>query len=134
MPRSKRMKLPEYVVELVDVGVEVLTQDHGASPERARDLMIQIAKAVCFRNASSTVYIPEADALARLDRNARIWLDYQADNPEPPYTPKFTPARAWELARQHQLSPQQVYSILRGQREQEVSERQAEIPDLAPIG
>jgi Mor family transcriptional regulator len=130
MPRSRRLKLFEFIGDLVGAGEEVLMQDLGLTADRAREVMLEVAKAVCFRNAKSTVYIPEAANLANLERNARIWADYQVDNPEPPFTRKYTPARAIELAARHDLSPQQVYNIIRGEREQEISERQDELPGV----
>lgn len=128
MPRSRRLKLFEYVAELVESGQEVLTQELGLTSDRARDVMLEVAKAVCFRNAKSTVYIPEAAGLANLARNARIWAEYQTDNPEPPFTKKFTPARAMEMAAKYDLTTQQIYNILRGERRHEISERQGTLP------
>lgn len=128
MPRSRRLKLFEYVAELVESGEAVLTQELGLTSVRAQQVMLEVAKAVCFRNAKSTVYIPEAAGLANLERNARIWSEYQADNPEAPFTKKFTPARAMELAVKYDLSPQQIYNILRGERVQEINERQGSLP------
>lgn len=131
MPRSRRLKLFEFVGDLVDAGEEVLVQELGLTGDRGRALAVAIAKAVCFRNAKSTVYIPEAANLANLERNALIWAAYQADNPEPPYTRKFTPARAIELAAQHDLSPQQIYNIIRGEREAEYSSVQGDLPGVS---
>ncbi len=127
MPRSRRLKLYEYVDELVQAGQEVLVAEVGLSSARAREVMLEVAKAVCFRNAKSTVYIPEAANLANLARNARIWADYQVDNPEFPFTRKFTPQRAMELAQQHDLTPQQIYNIIRGEREAEINLRQGHL-------
>ena len=127
MPRSKRLKLYEYVGELVDAGVEVLTQRLQLPADQARDVMLQVAKGVCFKNASSTVYIPAAVNLQNLERNAQLWAEYQQDNPAPPYTRKFSPQRALELAAKYELSPQQVYNILRDQRDAEIDERQGSI-------
>lgn len=128
MPRSRRLKLFEYVAELVESGQEVLTQELGLPSERAHQVMLEVAKAVCFRHAKSTVYIPEAAGLANLARNAGIWSEYQQDNPEAPYTKKFTPARAMELAVKHDLSTQQIYNIIRGERQHEVNQRQGSLP------
>jgi Mor family transcriptional regulator len=127
VPRSRRLKLYEYVDELVQAGQEVLVAEVGLSSARAREVMLEVAKAVCFRNAKSTVYIPEAANLANLARNARIWADYQVDNPVAPFTRKFTPQRAMELAQQHDLTPQQIYNIIRGEREAEINLRQGHL-------
>lgn len=130
VPRSRRLKLFEFIGDLVEAGEEVLVQECGLTAERARALMLEVAKAVCFRNAKSTVYIPEAANLANLDRNSRIWAEYQVDNPQAPFTRKFTPARAAELAQKHDLSLQQVYNILRAERVAEFSEIQGELPGV----
>ena len=127
MPRSRRLKLYEYVADLVESGGQVLVDELQLEPDQARTVMLKVARAVCLKNAKSTVYIPEAANLANVERNGRIWAEYQLDNPEPPYTRKFTPARSQELAVKYDLSPQQIYNILRGEHHAEVSSRQGDL-------
>lgn len=133
MPRCKRLKLQEYVADLVSAGTEVLRDDLRMPDSEARATMIRVARAVCHRNAKSTVYIPDAANLRNLERNAAIWSLYQEDSPDPRGGRKFTPQRANELAAQFDLTQQMIYRILRGAREAEISERQAELPGLEPV-
>lgn len=130
MARSRRLKLFEFVSDVVDAGVAVLTTDQQLQPDQARALMLKVARAICERNAKSTVYIPESIRLANMERNASIWAAYQVDGPAPNHTRKFSPQRAIELAGEFDLSPQQVYNIIREQREIELSDVQHELPGL----
>lgn len=131
MARSEKLKLWQYVAELVDCGMPVLQAQAGLSPAQARAVMLEIAERMCQTHASNTVYIPAARNLADLKRNATIWAEYQRDNPEPPYTKRWTPQRAWELAKQYDLSPQRVYIILKQERLDEVAEVQPELDGVA---
>lgn len=132
MPRCKRLKFHEYVADLVSAGTEVLCNDLKMQNGDARTTMINVARAVCFRNAKSTVYIPDAANLRNLERNAQIWSLYQEDNADPRGARKYTPQRALELAAQFDLTQQMIYRILRGAREAEIAERQGELPGLEP--
>lgn len=129
--RSRRLKLHEFVADLVGAGTGVLAAELSLDPIKARDVMLQVARAVCARNAKSLVYIPEAVSLMNLTRNALIWAAYQTDGPPPSCTRKFSPARAQELAIEHDLSPQQIYNIIAEQRALELDGVQPELPGLS---
>lgn len=130
MARNRRLKLYEFVSDVVDASVEVLGAELALEPARARELSLRIARSICERNAKSTVYVPEAINLALLERNAQIWAAYQVDGPPPGCARKFTPARAIELSVQYDLSPQQVYNILAEQRALELDQVQGQLPGL----
>lgn len=130
MGRSRKLKMYEFVGDVIDCGMRVLIEQGDIAPEKARAMMTEVAKAICFKNAKSNVYIPEARNLENMSRNAGIWQAYQNDGPPPQCNRKFSPARAEELAVQHDLSRQQVYNILAEQRRAESGIRQGELPGL----
>ncbi len=131
MARSEQMTLYQYVNELVTCGAAVLTQQGGLSDEAAKGLMLEIAQRLCETHAANTVYIPAAKRLADLKRNATIWAEYQQDNPEPPYTKRWTSQRAWELAKKYDLTPQRIYIILKQERLDELAEVQPELDGVS---
>lgn len=133
MARNSRLNLYAFVKDMVDVGSTLLRDELGAPADRANELMLKMAQAICFRNAKSTVYIPEAKNLANMERNAMIWAQYQVDGPPPTCTRKYTPPRALELAAAYDLSPQQIYNILSGQRSLEVDQRQGKLTGFADL-
>lgn len=125
--RSRRLKLYDFVADVVEAGQAVLGTELQLDPARAKAVMLLIARGICEKNAKSLVYIPEAINLALAERNARVWAAYQVDSPA---ARKFTPERAAELAAEHDLSMQMVYRILAEQRAAEMSEVQPELPGL----
>lgn len=127
--RSRRLKLYEFVADVVDAGQAVLGAELQLDAAQAKAVMLLIARAICEKNAKSLVYIPEAINLALIERNARVWAAYQLDSPA---ARKFTAERAAELAAEHDLSLQMVYRILAEQRAAEMSDVQPELPGFAP--
>ena len=123
--RSRRLKLYDFVADVVEAGQAVLGAELQLDPARAKAVMLLIARGICEKNAKSLVYIPEAINLALAERNARVWAAYQVDSPA---ARKFTPERAAELAAEHDLSMQMVYRILAEQRAAEMSDVQPELP------
>ena len=132
MPRSKRLRLAEFVTQLVDCGTDVIVQRMGLPREEADALALAITREFCFRNAKCNVYVPDQANLGRFERNALIWAEYQQDGPAPRHAKKFTTARLHELAERYDLTPQHMYIVLAEQRALELSERQPELPGLAP--
>lgn len=132
MPRSRPIHLYSFVADLIEMSVEVLQRELGTDPERARALGAEIAKGVCFRNAKSTVYIPEALNLANMERDRLIWAGYQVDGPPPARCRKFSPERIVELAAEFDLTPQMVYRIVARSREAELRDVQPDLPGLDP--
>jgi len=129
--RSRRLKLYDFVSDVVDAGSGVLlAAELGLDAERARSIAIQMAKAICERHAKSTVYIPEAVNLANIERNARIWAAYQVDGGPPTYARRFSPQRAQELSLEYDLSTQQIYNIIAAQRAMELDQLQPQLPGL----
>ena len=136
MPRNSRLKLFDLVKDLVEVTESALaahlTGERAVDPALARTIALSAAQQLCFRNAKSTCYIPEAKGLENLERNVRIWMAYQVDGHTPSYARKFTPERAMQLAAEYDLSPQQIYNILKTQRAAEFADIQAELPGMNP--
>lgn len=114
MPRSVRLKLYGFVSLLVETGTRVLARRTGLGADEAHTIMLDIAREFCWRNAKSTVYIPEAINLTQIDRDAGIWAAYQ--QPGPAARP-FTFQRIDELAAEHGLTRQRIYTIISTQRE-----------------
>lgn len=125
MPRNSKLKLNSFVSDLVECCVKVLVAENALPADQAHELMLRAAKDICFLNAKSTVYIPEAKSLNNLARNVRIWQAYRVDGPAPACTRKFSSARTLELAVEFDLSPQQVYNICKSQREADSPETAA---------
>lgn len=136
MPRNSRLKLFDLVKDMVEVTEAAiaahLTGDRSVDPALVRTIALAAAQQLCFRNAKSTCYIPEAKGLENLERNARIWMAYQVDGYTPAYARKFTPERAMQLAAEYDLSPQQIYNILKAQRADEFADIQGELPGINP--
>lgn len=142
MPRSQRLKSYQFIDDLAETGGAVLTDGVALTPEQlqaaqatgsvqltdaqAAGVMREIVRRFCHRNAKSVVYIPEAISVAKMERNARIWQDYQT-GPK-----KFTPGRIEELAAEHDLTPQMVYQIVARERHRELREVQDELPGMPP--
>ena len=127
MPRSSRLKLHQFVEDLVKVGQDHLTAQCALPAEAAGAAMIAITRAFCERNAKSLVYIPEAANLAKMERNAIMWAKYQVDGTGPTFARKFTPERLQEIAAEYDLTPQQLYNIFRDERAAELSLLQASL-------
>ena len=125
--RSRKLKLYDFVADVVEAGQAVLGAELQLEPARAKAVMLLIARGICEKNAKSMVYIPEAVNMALAERNARVWAAYQVDSPA---ARKFTSERAAELAAEHDLSMQMVYRILAEQRAAEMSDVQPELPGL----
>lgn len=94
--------------------------------------MRHIAQEVCWRNAKTIIYVPEALDFVLTKRDEKIWAEYQQDGPGPNGAGKFTGARVEELAIEYKLTVQQIYNIIRLMRRREVAERQGVLPGLEP--
>lgn len=116
MSRSGRVHLYSFAADLIDVSMAAIQGAFKVDQEAAHPVAVAIAREVCFRNAKSTVYIPEAANLANMKRNDLIWAGYQVDGPPPGRARKFSPDRVVELANEFNMSTQYVYRIIKAAR------------------
>ncbi len=130
---GRRVKPKQLVADIVEAGLSVLMADladKGMTEELARQLMRQVAREVCVRNAKCIVYIPDSLDFALEERDREIWAAYQ--QPGPTGSRPFTGERIQDLAEQYGLSLQMVYRIISWAKKAEVAERQANLPGIDP--
>ena len=126
MGRKSNQKLYAFVDALVATGTKELVSGLGIEGQRARDVMTDIAHAICFQYARSILYVP-ADLEVQLgQRDKSIWGDYGQDGPDG--ARKYTPHRVAQLAEQHQLTTAHVYCIIKLMHKRELDSRQGRLP------
>lgn len=113
MPRSSRLKLPQFMADMVELAEKAITERLHVEEAAARDVALHIAASTCARNAKSMIYIPEAAAIELQRRNEGIRLEFQAETLAGCSAGKYTAGRANHLANVYGLSIQQIHSILR---------------------
>lgn len=117
-------KLRAFVEDLVAHATRVMTARLGVDSDAALQAGTEIARRVCEQYARTYMYVPTTDDFERAARNAQIWQLYG----EGPF--KYTHRRVDELAAQFELTPQQVYNIVRKMQRAAVAERQGVLPGL----
>lgn len=128
--RKGRRKPYKLVDDIVTVGSKELIEQLGVPVEQAREIMRHIAHEVCFMNAKSLIYVPEALDFELTKRDEEIWVQYQIDGPDG--ARKFSAHRVEQLAQERNLTAQQIYNILRLMRRREVADRQGVLPGIDP--
>ena len=127
--RSGRRKLYQFVDALVETGTrEIVSQLPFEDEERAREVMRQIAHAICHQYGRSVLYVP-AELEFTLDRrDAEIWGKYGQDGPDG--ARKYSPQRVAQLAEEYRLTTVHVYAICRLAQRREIEGRQGRLPGL----
>ena len=77
------------------------------------------------------IYVPEDLDFELTKRDELIWAAYQTDGPDG--ARKFSPVRVEQFAREHNLTTQQIYNIIRLMKRLEVAERQGVLPGLEVV-
>jgi hypothetical protein len=133
MGRKSRQKLYQFVDALVETGQRALV---GGSlvedPDRAREVMREIAHSICHQYARSVLYVPADLEFALSRRDQDIWAKYSQDGPEG--ARKFSPQRVAQLADEYKLTTVQIYCICKLMQRREVESRQGRLPGLEELG
>lgn len=127
MGRRQREKLLAFVEAVVSEGVSILTK-RGMPEAEAHQAATDLAKRICWRYGKSYMYVPASLEFDRGERDAEIYRGYSIDGPDG--VRPYTRDRAEQLAELHQLTVQQIYSIVRLQKHQEMISRQAALPGI----
>lgn len=101
------------VREFGDVAREVLARELQLSPERAGEIGLLIATAVCREFAGLNVYIPQGTAQQLEGRDAALYAEYERNG-----------RNAAAIAKSHGLSIQTVYKRIRMIEARELAARQ----------
>lgn len=129
MGRKSRQKLYQFVDALVETGTRAMLADAAiADPDRARELMREIAHSICHQYARSVLYVPADLEFALSKRDMAMWEQYGSDGPDG--ARKFSPQRVAQLADQHKLTTVQVYAILKLMQRREIEGRQGVLPGI----
>lgn len=114
---------PRRYAELVDTLIEEIhRQGVNLLPGRDRGLACALVSRLCQQFGGNFWYVPKADALARIERNARIWAEHDGTSDG------RCGVRA--LARRYGLSDQAVWAILREERARHLARVQPELSGL----
>ena len=114
MGRKGRPTAPEMVTRLTELGVEVLVEQLGLTPERAQAAVRELAYRFCSEYGGQRVSIP-MDIQYPLDkRDDAMWLEFNGRNVP-------------ELAAKFGRTVQQVRNILAHKRRQEEARRQYDL-------
>jgi Mor family transcriptional regulator len=129
--RDGRQKPLQFVADLVDIGVRELTAASALDEPNARELMRNVAHAVCERYGRTVMYIPADLEFELSQRDQEIWRQYGEDSAT---AGKYTPARVAELAEQHKLTTVHIYNVIARMRKIEMKARCPELPgfEVAP--
>lgn len=119
MARRGTTRSAELVVRLVDLGTRTLVDQCGMGEQQAREAMREIAHNLAREYGGTYMYVPKDQELELTKRDLEIYERLQGGN-------------ANELAREYNLSVQQIYSINRFVRDQIARKRQ--MPLLAEDG
>lgn len=133
MGRKSTKKLYQFVDALVATGMRELvglTLEPGKplDDEKARTVMLAIAKSICFQYARSILYVPVDLEIGLSQRDRLIWTEYGQDGPDG--VRKFTPERVAQIAEAHQLTVSHIYCIARMMHKTEIASRQGRLPGL----
>ena len=82
--------------------------------QQARSVMQEIALAICWQFARTSLYIPSFVGPLLAERDAKIVAAYAQDGADG--ARKYTGARVAQLAEEHSLTVTQLYCILKSLR------------------
>lgn len=122
MGRRQREKQLAFVEAGVSEARSLLT-DAGLPEDKAAALAEEWVRRVVARFQRGYMYVPVRKTVDLPVRDAEIYRQYGLDGPNG--ARRFTRDRAEQLAEQHQLTIQQIYSIIRLQKHLELVDRQA---------
>lgn len=102
MAGNDQQQWPKGMVELADIMESAFTK-HGRAPQEACELAEIAIRAMAFLAGGRTFYLPSGRKLKTAIKHRRIFQE-------------FTGSNVAELARKHELTEVQIYSIIKQQR------------------
>lgn len=132
MGRKSRQKLYQFVDALVETGTRALVADKAIEdPDKARELMREIAHAICHQYARSVLYVPADLEFALSKRDTEIWAKYGQDGPDG--ARRYSPPRVAQLADEYKLTTVQIYCICKLMQRREMEGRQGRLPGIEVV-
>lgn len=129
MGRKSRDKLYQFVDALVETGARQLVADEVVDDaDTARQVMREIAHAICHQYARSVLYVPADMEFVLSKRDASIWEKYGQNGADG--VKRFSPARVAQLADEYKLTTVQIYCIVKLMQRREMEARQGRLPGL----
>lgn len=114
MGRKAVNKIPAFVDAVVETGARQLTKQLACDDERARAVMRDIARDICFQYSRSIIYVP-CDVLQRLnERDDAFCAEYGQDGPTG--LVKYTAPRLEEVAQKFGVTIAHAYAIVKARR------------------
>lgn len=132
MGRKQRTKLLQFVDDLVAQATKAMTASLDVSEEAAKVVATDIAHRICSQYGRSYMYVPTDLDFELSARDKEIWRKYGEDGPGERGARRWTRDRVDELATEYDLTPQQIYNIVRLMHRLEVKDRQGNLPGLEP--
>lgn len=118
-----RKEVPEFIADLVRIGVEQLGRDLAIDAVQAEKAMRAIADQVCVEYARRNIYVPAAYD----PRNREIIRKYHQASRS---AGACSHDRVRELAIEYALSTRWIYSLVAEARAAEMAARQGVLPGL----
>lgn len=115
MSRRQKVRVPELINRLVDIGTQRLMEDAGVSEDRARFVMREVAHVWCREHGGTDFYMPKDTELRLEKRDEEIWRKFDGRNGQ-------------ELAYEYDLSERQVRIICAVMRRRVVARTQHQLP------
>lgn len=119
MARKGTNEAAEMIKALVDLGTRTLVEQCSLTEPQARESMREIAHNLARNYGGSYMYVPKDSEFQLTKRDMEIYERMIGGN-------------ANELAREFDLSVQQIYSINRHVREKLLRDRQGRLPGVEP--
>lgn len=116
---------PARMAEMIDLVMdEVRSSALLTLPQEQRALAVRVVTRLCQEYGGGQEYWPKPDRIARALRDARIWAEHDGTTEGP--------RGVYALAKRHNITAVQVWSILRAQRDLHRRRTQPSLPGLAP--
>lgn len=119
MGRKASRRPAELIADLVSLGTATLVQTLGISEPQAREAMREVAHNLARNHGGTIMYIPKDMEFRLTRRDMRIYERMGREN-------------VHDLAKEYQLTAQQLYAINRCVRDQMLRNRQDPLPGFEP--
>ena len=115
MGRKASRRPAELIAELVRLGTSTLVETLGISEPKAREAMREVAHNLARNHGGTIMYVPKDMEFSLTKRDLRIYERMGREN-------------VHDLAREYDLTAQQLYAINRSVRDQMLRSRQDPLP------